>query len=169
MPRFRCQGKINFQKLLRVAVPHGKMNLGYSAESGTRKEENKMTKKLVDVFGQEAFEKVCDLLKERDDLRNQVQVLEDDNAHLCAVVETAADVIENINMQNAELKEEVEALKKKCEELERELDEGYELRENLADDRLQKEKEYNDSLWFRMDQLEELISELFGKVEANDK
>lgn len=128
-----------------------------------------MTKKLVDVFGQEAFEKVCDLLKERDDLRNQVKVLEDDNRHLCSIIETAADVIDGVSKRNAELADEVEGLKRKCEELERELDEGYELRENLADDRLRKEKEYNDSLWFRMDQLEEMISELFGKVEANDK
>lgn len=128
-----------------------------------------MTKKLVDVFGQEAFEKVCDLLKERDDLRNQVQVLEDDNAHLCAVVETAADVIDGVSKRNAELSDEVEGLKRKCEELERELAEGYTEQEMTADARLKKEKEYNDSLWFRMDQLEEMISELFGKVEANDK
>lgn len=145
------------------------MNLGYSAESGTRKDENKMTKKLVDVFGQEAFEKVCDLLKERDDLRKQVQVLKDDKERLCVVVESAADVIEEINMENAELKEQVEELKKKCEELERELDEGYTEQEMTVADRLQKEKEYNDSLWFRMDQLEEMISELFGKVEANEE
>lgn len=70
-----------------------------------------MTKRLVDVFGLEAFREVCGVLDERDSLLETVEALGDELSELERENTELLDMV-------GELRKEAEFYRRRCEELE---------------------------------------------------